>query len=136
MALKRICLDTSAYSHFKRGDSQAVATISSAREVFVPTVVLGELRTGFLLGSHTKRNQTELDAFLAAPVVQTIAIDDGISAVYAELVVALRREGTPLPTNDIWIAASAITIGTVLLTYDTHFERIQRLGVRILPIDQ
>ena len=80
--MNSICLDTSAYSHFKRGDEEAIRTIRSARVVNVPVIVLGELRSGFRLGGHQARNEEELRHFLSYPVIQvrtaTIITDDGV----------------------------------------------------------
>jgi tRNA(fMet)-specific endonuclease VapC len=127
-----ICLDTSAYSNFSRGAREAVEVIRRAREVLVPVVVLGELRTGFLLGSRPDENEAHLQRFLSQPVVRVLEVDDAASRQYADIVVALRRDGSPLPTNDIWIAALAAREGAVVLTYDAHFERIARVASRIL----
>ena len=128
----RICLDTSAYSHFKRGDEAAVAIIESASWVGVSAVVLGELRTGFALGSRPGENERELAAFVRHSVVKVLDVDDATSRIYAEIVVALRRAGTPLPTNDIWIAAAAAAAGAHVLTFDAHFARIARVGSTVL----
>jgi tRNA(fMet)-specific endonuclease VapC len=128
----RLCLDTSAYSHFKRGQAPAVEALSRCAWVGVPAIVLGELRTGFLLGDRVERNHAELDRFLANPVVAVLNADDEAATVYAEIVVALRHAGTPLPTNDIWIAAIAAREGAQVLTYDQHFASIARIGARIL----
>lgn len=130
--MTRLCLDTSAYSNFKRGRAAAVEAVTSARSVYVPVVVLGELRTGFRLGAHAARNEAELRAFLGQPVVQVLEVDDEASSIYADLVVQLRRQGTPLPSNDIWIAALAAREGAPVLTYDAHFEQMRRVGVRLL----
>lgn len=127
-----ICLDTSAYSHFRRGEAQAVAAIESARSVAVPAVVLGELRAGFRLGSLAERNEIELRRFLAHSAVSILDVDDEAATHYAELIVELRRAGRPLPTNDIWIAALALRDGATVLTYDAHFEHMRRVGVRVL----
>jgi tRNA(fMet)-specific endonuclease VapC len=128
----RLCLDTSAYSHFKRGQAPAVEALSRCNWIGVPAIVLGELRTGFLLGDRVERNHAELDRFLANPVVEVLDVDDEAAIVYAEIVVALRHAGTPLPTNDIWIAAIAARVGVAVLTYDQHFASIARIGARIL----
>jgi tRNA(fMet)-specific endonuclease VapC len=125
-------MDTSAYSHFKRGHAPAVEILSHASRVGVPAVVLGELRSGFGLGRQATRNEAELRKFLAQPVVTVLDIDDDASAIYAELVVELRRAGTPLPTNDIWIAAVAAREGAAVLTYDAHFTSIPRVATRLL----
>lgn len=122
------CLDTSAYSNFRRGNEELATILDRAELVGVPTVALGELRTGFLLGSKQRRNEAELDAFLDNPVVQLLSVDSETSRQYAEIVAELRRAGTPVPTNDIWIAATAARNGTTVLTCDDHFERIRRVG--------
>ena len=126
--MSRYCLDTSAYSNFQRGDPRVVATLDRAEWVGVPAVTLGELRTGFLLGDHRMRNETELSDFLANPVVEILPVDDEVSRHFAEIVVDLRRAGTPLPTNDVWIAATAARAGALVLTYDNHFNQISRVG--------
>ena len=74
-------------------------------------------------------NERELDAFLASPRVNTLTIDSETALRYAEIVTFLRRSGMPIPTNDIWIAASAMQSGTTLLTTDAHFERIPQVLV-------
>ncbi|MFA6033646.1 MAG: type II toxin-antitoxin system VapC family toxin [Myxococcota bacterium] len=130
--MNKICLDTSAYSRFKLGEPQVVEIIDSARLVYVPSVALGELRTGFLLGTRAERNEKELREFLADPVVRVLDVDDESSRIYAELMVDLRRAGTPLPTNDIWIAALGIREGATIVTFDAHFKSIVRAGCRIL----
>jgi tRNA(fMet)-specific endonuclease VapC len=121
------CLDTSAYSNFRRGNKEVAALLDQAEFVGVPTIALGELRTGFLLGRR-QRNETELDAFLDNPAVEVLPVDAETSRHYAEIVAELRKAGTPVPTNDIWIAATAARNGTTVLTCDDHFERIGRIG--------
>ncbi len=128
----KICLDTSAYSRFKRGAVAAIEVIRSARLVGIPAIVLGELRTGFRLGRRRAENEKELALVLANPVVRVWEVDDACSQHYAALVCALRRAGTPLPTNDIWIAALARREGATVVTYDRHFERIESIGTMVL----
>ena len=130
--MSRLCLDTSAYSHFARGEPEAVDAIRGARIVGVPVIVLGELRAGFRLGRNVERNERELQAFLAHPVVRVLEVDDTAASLYAQIVAVLREAGTPIPTNDLWIAALAAREGATVLTYDRHFERIGRIGARVL----
>lgn len=132
----RICLDTSAYSHFKRGDNSVVDLIDGAEWVGVPTIVLGELRTGFALGSKAQDNERSLATFLRHPVVYVLDVNDAASRIYAEIVVALRRAGNPLPTNDIWIAAVAVLAGATVVTFDEHFNAIARVGSTVLAPSQ
>lgn len=129
------CLDTCAYSNFRRGHEELVALIDQADWIGVSTVTMGELRTGFLLGSRRERNEAELDEFLANPVVEVLGVDAEASRHYAEIVADLRRAGTPLPTNDIWIAATAARHGAAVLTCDEHFERITRVGTVLFATD-
>ncbi|GMV04005.1 MAG: hypothetical protein AMXMBFR53_02860 [Gemmatimonadota bacterium] len=130
--MSRYCLDTSAYSHFRRGEPRVVEILDQAEWIGVPAVVLGELRTGFLLGGFRERNEAELRTFLGNPVVRVLPIDDEAGRHYAEIVADLRREGTPLPTNDIWIAATAARAGALVLTFDAHFAQIGRVGSHTL----
>lgn len=128
----KLSLDTSAYSHFKRGHVEAVDLVDSADWIGVTAVVLGELRAGFGLGKRRAANERELGRFLANPVVHLLAVDDEAAQIYADIVVALRAAGTPVPTNDIWIAAVSAREGATVVTFDGHFAAIGRVGHRIL----
>lgn len=130
--MSRYCLDTSAYSRFQRGDAQAVSLIDGAEWIGVPAIVLGELRVRFQLGDRRERNEVLLADFLANPVVELLSVDDEVSRHYADIVVDLRRAGTPIPTNDIWIAATAAGAGAILLSADDHFTAVSRIGSVLL----
>jgi predicted nucleic acid-binding protein len=130
--MSRLCLDTSAYSNFKRGHAPAVDLIRGCEWLGVPVIVLGELRYGFRAGDRNEKNETELRAFLKHAVVQILDLDEEVSQHYADIVTALRLSGTPVPTNDAWIAATAVRHGATILTYDPHFRRISTVGVRLL----
>ncbi len=126
--MRRLCLDTSAYTHFKVGQPQVVEMISEARFVGIPAIVLGELRAGFRLGKKYEQNEAALCEFLDSPVVEILDVDDDASACYAEIFAELRRKGMPIPTNDLWIAAVAMREGATVLTFDEHFDRIQQIA--------
>jgi predicted nucleic acid-binding protein len=91
--------------------------------------MLGELFAGFCLGKREKENRRELADFLELPGVSVVNIDLVIADRYGIIVKALRKQGTPIPTNDIWIAAVALETGSRLISYDTHFECIPGLLV-------
>lgn len=133
--VSRYCLDTSAYIRFLRGDADAVGVIDAARWIGFPTIALGELYTGFSLVASHERDAARLRDFLAHPVVETIPVDDEVAHEYGQLVAGLRRIGKPLPTNDIWIAACAARTSSVVLTCDSHFEQIARVGCVVLRQD-
>jgi tRNA(fMet)-specific endonuclease VapC len=124
----KIALDANAYSDWKRG-LRWMAEISTADEVHVSATVIGELCYGFACGSREMVNVTDLDAFLADPVVVVNGVTDSTARHYAALKKFLRFQGTPLPENDIWIAASCMEHGTLLLTRDRHFECLPQVRV-------
>ncbi len=132
MAITRYCLDTSAYSNLKRGHARVGELLDRAEWVGVPSIVLGELHAGFEQGAHKDRNEAELDEFLEQAVVEEIRIDHEVARNFGGIVGALRRRGTPLPTNDIWIAAACARVGATLLTFDSHFREIPRIAATIL----
>lgn len=130
--MSRYILDTSAYSHFMRGEPEVAALIDAAVWIGIPVVVLGELWSGFLRGRRSEANERELNEFLASPVVTEVEITTPVARAYADLLIALRDAGTPVPVNDIWIAACAVTAGASVLTYDAHFRHIRRAGSIVL----
>ena len=134
--MSRYCLDTSAYIQFLRDDRDAVDAIDGAGWIGFPTIALGELYTGFSLAARHERDAASLRDFLAHPVVETIPVDDEVAHEYGQLVAGLRRIGKPLPANDIWIAACAARTSSVVLTCDSHFERITRVGCVVLRPDE
>jgi tRNA(fMet)-specific endonuclease VapC len=134
--MTRLVLDTSAYSHFRRGAEDVVSLISSASWIGMTAIVLGELRAGFGLGKRRTRNEAELAMFLSNPTVHELDVDHEAAQIYAEIVLALRAAGRPIPTNDIWIAAVAAREGVHVVTYDARFSSIARVGTHVLsPID-
>lgn len=132
--MSRYCLDTSAYSRFMAGNRQVVGILDQAEWIGIPAVVLGELRTGFFLGDRRERNEAELRSVLAHSVVEMLPVDEEVSRHYAEIVCDLRRAGTPLPTNDIWIGATAARNGALVLTFDRHFDSMRRVGSIVLSV--
>jgi len=120
-------LDTNVYSRFRRGDAGALAGIRSAHEIHVPLIVLAELLAGFAAGSHTARNREELAGFLASPRVLLLKPDEKTADHYAAIHAALRKQGTPIPTNDLWIAALARQHRLPLFSFDEHFSVVPGL---------
>jgi tRNA(fMet)-specific endonuclease VapC len=134
--MSRILLDTSAYAAFLRKHPGVKAAVQEAAEVLLSPVVLGELRAGFLKGSKPAANEKRLADFLASPRCQVPAIDEETSDRYAAIHAYLRRQGTPVSPNDLWIAASAAQHGLRVVTLDGDFERIpQVLVTKLAPLD-
>ena len=131
--MSRLCLDTFAYSNFKRGDERSKELLDGAEWIGLPAIVVGELWTGFALGRRREGNARELEEFMANAVVVELSVDSQVARIYGEIVADLHSAGTPVPTNDIWIAAVAARAGATVLTYDDHFEAISRVGSLVLP---
>jgi tRNA(fMet)-specific endonuclease VapC len=128
----RIVLDTSAYSHFRGNHQEVVDRIAEAAVVYVPATVLGELEAAFSLGGRTADNRAVLEAFLGEDFVGVLPVTRDVARVYGSLFAELREAGTPIPVNDIWIAAATIDAGAHLVTFDADFERIERLEQTVL----
>lgn len=127
--MTRILLDTSAYSAFMLGHPEVKLALQRADEISLTPVVLGELLAGFIRGKWRKKNERELEAFLSSPRVQVVDVDADTAQRYAVILNALWKAGTPMPTNDIWIAASAMQHGLRLLTRDAHYRQVPQILV-------
>ena len=125
----RVCLDTNAYSRLMRNQAGLQRCLEEAEIIHVPTTVLGELYAGFCLGSRYEDNCRELEAFLELPGVQIATPSQDVAERYGYLVRDLRQQGTPIPTNDLWIAAAALETGARLVSYDAHFQHVPGLIV-------
>ena len=129
--MKTLALDTNAYSGFKRGQAELAEQLARAERILIPVPVLAELRIGFRGGNKEKRNLDELEQFLSSPRVEICTLTEQTAILYAEIFGGLQRRGTPIPLNDIWIAASAMEQGAILLSADIHFARIDGLLLNI-----
>jgi predicted nucleic acid-binding protein len=125
--MTRILLDTSAYSALLRGSVEAKEALQGVEEIIVTPIVIGELLAGFSGGRFGERNRLFLREFLDTPRVRVINIDPETSERYAAVWSHLRSQGTPIPTNDLWIAASAMQHGLVVLTTDQHFLSVPQV---------
>jgi tRNA(fMet)-specific endonuclease VapC len=123
----RIALDNNRYVDFARGDEEVVEALESAEEIHVPLIVLGELRAGFLVGSRGAENEGVLRKFLLRPGVFVSFPDETTTHHYATVYRQLRQQGTPIPTNDMWIAAIVLQHSFVLYARDRHFDHLPQI---------
>ena len=135
MAVSRLLIETSAYAAFKRGHTEAIAALRTARSILIPAVVLGELLAGFDVGGKRKKNRSELREFQLGSRVSLVEITRETAERYAHIYAYLRGIGRPIPTNDLWIAASAMEHGAELLTLDAHFLKVPQVMVIHLSRD-
>jgi tRNA(fMet)-specific endonuclease VapC len=127
-----VALDTSAYAQLRAGHPQVHRMLGAAEAVCLPVLVLGELEAGFRLGRRPDENRRTLTEFLEEPFVRVIPVTPAVARRYGQLFSELRRAGTPISINDVWIAACALEVGAHLLTFDTDFDRIPHLDRTVL----
>jgi tRNA(fMet)-specific endonuclease VapC len=125
--VKPILIDTNAYAAFKQGDADALSIIQQVPTIAINAIVLGELLSGFTFGSREDANRRELARFLDSPRVAVVPLDRRTADHYAAVYSALRKAATPIPTNDMWIAATALQHGLLLYTLDQHFQSVPGL---------
>jgi tRNA(fMet)-specific endonuclease VapC len=123
----RLALDTNTYTDLCRGETRAVELVRDAEAVFLPFVVVAELRAGFVLGRRGAANERVLRTFLAKPGVAALFADEQTTHHYAALFHDLRRRGKPIPVHDLWIAALVLQHDLTLFARDRHFDHLPQI---------
>ena len=129
-----LVLDTNAYTAYMRGAAEVKAKVRAAQRVVLPAATVAELLYGFRHGTRYEKNRAQLDEFLASPFVEFHPASFKTAECFGLISAELRRAGTPIPVNDVWIAAQAMESDAVLLTGDGHFKRIT--GLSVIRIEQ
>ena len=128
----RALLDSNAYSQLMRGNQQVAGIIRTAEQVLLSAIVVGELLYGFRRGSRFDRNAADLRSFLGNPYVSFVPVGPTTADRYSIIWATLRAKGTPIPTNDVWIATHAMETAADLVSADGHFESVDGIAwVRI-----
>ena len=125
--MNKLLIDTNIYSHAMRGDDEVVTILQHTARIGISAVSIGELLSGFKAGTREETNRQELNIFLDSPRVDLYYIDEVTAEFYSAILDQLKKQGTPIPTNDIWIAATALQQGLSVYTFDQHFEHIPGL---------
>jgi tRNA(fMet)-specific endonuclease VapC len=123
----RLALDTNRYTDLCRGVAEVVTLVEHAEAVLLPFVVIAELRAGFAVGKRGAENERVLRRFLSKPGAAVLFADEQTTHHYATIFRQLREQGTPIPTNDLWIAALVAQHGLVLYARDQHFDHLRQL---------
>ena len=123
----RVALDTNRLTDLFRGDTELAEQIGTFDEIWIPLVVLGEIKAGFYGGTRKNRNEALLHRLLAKKTVGILSPGRETAEHYARLFVQLKRAGTPVPDNDLWIAALVLEHSLLLITRDRHFSLIPQL---------
>ena len=122
-----VAIDTNRYVDFARGDQEMADLLEHAQQIHMPLMVLAELRAGFAVGSRGAHNEGGLRRFLLRDGVSVLVPDEDTTHHYASVFRQLRQQGTPIPTNDMWIAALVLQHGLVLCSRDAHFNHLPQI---------
>lgn len=124
----KILLDTNAYAGLMRGSEPAVTETRRAERVYLSSIVVGELLYGFRNGTRYAENRSQLEGFLTNRFVELLPVSLTTAERFGLIAAALKRKGTPIPSNDIWIAAHALETGADLVSFDGHFSHVDGLA--------
>ena len=125
--MKSLLIDTNFYAAIMLGNELAQEAFQRFDKILISPIMLGELFSGFKNGNREKENIYQFEKFLQLPSVDEVSLTKKTAEFYAVIYAQLKKAGTPLPTNDMWIAASAMEHGAALATHDQHFEKIHNL---------
>ncbi len=123
----RVALDTNRLTDLFQGDTELAKRLGTCEEVCIPLIVLAEIKAGFYGGTQRHRNESLLQRLLTKATVGVLLPGRETAEHYARLFVQLKHAGTPIPDNDLWIAALALENDLVLVTRDLHFHRVPQL---------
>lgn len=129
---KSVIFDTNAYSRLMQGDEVAIRVANDAKKIYLCSIVVGELEAGFRGGSRYDQNKADLREFMADPKVECIYSTEKTSELYGVLMAALRKNGTKIPTNDVWIGAFAKERDLSVFTYDHHMKAMSSMDVKVI----
>ena len=132
MSGQSVLLDTNAYSRLMQGDEGVIRIADEASRVYLCSVVLGELKSGFRQGTRYEKNCADLTEFQADPKVVCVFSTEQTTENYGELMAGLAKAGTKIPTNDVWICAFAKEHGAAVLSFDGHMKYMTSLGVDLI----
>jgi len=128
--MNKLLIDTNIYSQSLRGKPDVIAVLRQISHIGITSISIGELLSGFRAGNNEAENRTELNIFLDSPRVTLYPVDEVSAEYYSAILSQLKMQGTPIPTNDIWIAAVAFQHGLQLYSLDKHFSQIKGLLLR------
>ena len=129
----KIVMDTNAYSDYAEGLPEIVEILATqSEEIYLPSIVLGELYFGFLKGSRQRFNENRLDQFIKLLDVQIVNINADVARKYGIIYLSLHKKGKKIPINDVWIAACCMYTGGILLTRDSHFHAVDQIETIVI----
>ena len=129
----KLVLDTNVYCDYAEGLPNVVDYMAiHGEDIFLPSIVIGELDYGFLKGSRQKFNERKLQEIIKKLQIDIIDVNQNVSRKYALIYLSLVKKGTKIPINDVWIAACCMEVGGTLLTRDRHFRHVEQIETIVL----
>ncbi len=124
----KLVLDTNIYCDYAEGLPHAVDFLAThGEDIFLPSIVLGELTYGFMKGTRQQFNERKLQEIIKKLKIEIIDVNQNVSRKYAIIYLSLTLKGTRIPINDVWIAACCMEAGGTLVTRDRHFQNIDQI---------
>ena len=127
MSGKQFLLDTNIIIDLFKRDADLIAQIPNIKHPFVSTITIGELYYGALNSSNPKKHIKQIEDFHS--ICQIVEVGTETAKFYGEIKTQLRKNGTPIPENDIWLSASTLENGFILITKDKHFKKVEKIGL-------
>lgn len=129
----KLVLDTNIYCDYAEGLPHAVDFMAvRGDDIYLPSIVLGELTYGFMKGSRQRFNERKLQEIIKKLRIEIVDVNQNVSRKYAIIYLSLVKKGTKIPINDVWIAACCMEVGGTLLTRDQHFQRVDQIETVVL----
>lgn len=125
--MARIVVDTNVLSALFSGNKAVAQKLTEYNEIILPFAVVAELLSGYKYGTLYDQNKKIIDSFLDEAAVSVAYPDSKTIEIYSDFYAFLRKQGTPIPIHDIWIAATAYQLSEKLYTFDTDFNNLPQL---------
>ena len=129
----KLVLDTNIYSDYAEGLPAVVNFLAiHGEEIFLPSIVLGELSYGFMKGSRQRFNERKLQEFMRKLQIEIIDVNHNVARKYGIIYLGLVQKGAQIPINDVWIAACCMETGGTLVTRDRHFRNVEQIETMVI----
>jgi predicted nucleic acid-binding protein len=129
----KLVLDTNIYCDYAEGLPHTVDFMAvRGDDIYLPSIVLGELTYGFMKGSRQRFNERKLQEIIKKLRIEIVDVNQNVSRKYAIIYLSLVQKGAKIPINDVWIAACCMEVGGTLLTRDQHFQRVDQIETVVL----
>ena len=129
----KLVLDTNIYSDYAEGLPAVVEFLAThGDDIFLPSIVLGELSYGFMKGSRQRFNERKLQEFIRKLQIDIIDVNHNVARKYGIIYLSLVKKGKKIPINDVWIAACCMETGGTLVTRDRHFGHVDQIETMVM----